>query len=58
MPVIGRVVWEILAGAVITFATSVAALGTWPNKFQWLILISGSVGAGFKAANAYRAQPR
>lgn len=57
MPVIGRVVWEVLAGSVITFGTSVAALGTWPTKFQWLILISGSVGAGFKAAYAYWAKP-
>lgn len=57
MPTISRVVWEIVAGAAITFATAVATVGTWPNKYQWLVLISGSVGAGFKAANAYWAKP-
>ncbi len=57
MPIVSRQVWEFCAGAVIAFGTAIAAIGTWPTGYQWLVLLAGSAGAGIKAVNAYLAQP-
>ena len=47
------IAWQGLAAFCIAFGTSVGVLQAWPNKLQWLILISGSVVAGVKGVDAY-----
>jgi len=45
--------WQGVAAFVIAFATGVGVVGGWPNKYQWLIIISGAAVAFVKGVDAY-----
>ena len=47
------IAWQGISAGVIAFGTAVGVLQAWPNKLQWLILISGSAIAFCKGIDAY-----
>ena len=48
---------EMVVAGTITLSTALAALGGWPTRFQWLVVVTGSAAAGLKAAHAYWRKP-
>jgi hypothetical protein len=45
--------WQGVFAFTLAFGTAVAAIGGWPTRYQWLILLSGGAMAGAKGIDAY-----
>jgi hypothetical protein len=46
-----------LRGLMVAMATGITALGHWPTRFEWMVVVCGGVLGFYSGADSYRTEP-